>query len=51
MFYDRLIEEVRKIQFIEDYLKDIEFPSVRIMDFPEGEIKIAIIPVNYKFYY
>ncbi|MCD1116953.1 hypothetical protein [Chryseobacterium turcicum] len=47
MFYDRLIEDIRKLQFIEDYEKEIEFPSVRIMDFPEGEKKIAIFPANY----
>ncbi|WP_027382176.1 hypothetical protein [Epilithonimonas caeni] len=48
LLYDRLIEEIRKIQFIEDYEDEIEFPSTRIMDFPEGEKKIAIFPANFK---
>lgn len=48
LLYDKLIEEIRKIQFIEDYEEEIEFPSVRIMDFPEGEKKIAIFPANFK---
>jgi hypothetical protein len=48
MFYDRLIEEIRKIQFIEDYEEEIEFPTVRIMDFPEGEKKLTIFPANFK---
>ncbi len=48
LLYDKLIEEIRKIQFIEDYEEKIEFPSVRVMDFPEGEKEIAIFPANYK---
>ncbi|WP_431244965.1 hypothetical protein ACQ9BO_12635 [Flavobacterium sp. P21] len=32
---DQLIEEVRKIQYLEDTEEGIEFPSVKIMDFPE----------------
>lgn len=48
LLYDRLIEEIRKIQFIEDYEEEIEFPTVRLMDFPEGEKKLTIFPANYK---
>ena len=48
VFYDRLIEEIRKIQFIEDYEEEIEFPTVRIMDSPEGEKKLTIFPANFK---
>lgn len=43
-FYDKLIEEIRRLQFIEDDEAQIEFPSVRIMDFPnEPDKKIAVI--------
>jgi len=49
MFNDKLIEEIRKIQHLEDYEDNIEFPSVRIMDFPnEGEKKLTIFPANFK---
>jgi len=49
LFNDRLIEELRKIQYLEDYENEIEFPSVRIMDFPEeGEKKLTIFPADFK---
>lgn len=48
--YDRLIEEIRKIQYIEDYENDLEFPSIRIMDFPEGEKKVTIFLANFKVF-
>ncbi|KFF07121.1 hypothetical protein [Flavobacterium reichenbachii] len=50
MLNDRLIEEIRKIQYLEDQENDIEFPSVRIMDFPDEkeEKSITIFPANFK---
>lgn len=49
VFYDKLIEEIRHLQFIEDDDAQIKFPSVRIMDFPnEPDKKIAVIVPGYK---
>ncbi|KAF2508649.1 hypothetical protein EYY60_16100 [Flavobacterium zhairuonense] len=46
---DQLIEEVRKIQYLEDSEEGIEFPSVKIMDFPEeGEKELTVILPNFK---
>ena len=49
LFGDRLISEIKKLQFLEHVEKDLQVPTRMEMDVPEGVKTLIVIPPDYKF--
>ncbi|WP_298903976.1 hypothetical protein [uncultured Psychroserpens sp.] len=47
-FTERLVENIRRIQFIEDLNEDLNIPSLMEADFPEGVKTFIVVPPEFK---